>query len=212
MGPKSRVLVAIATLWSALAMAESAAAAAPDTTDVGVHWRPGRQWMSFRIGYAKSTVTNAANGSIGGGIGYSQMLQGFKLWRFELFRHFSLGGYVHFDQLGRFGGASELEIPATVELVRHFRWTSPYLRPYFGVGGGGFYRKLYRTGSDISRMKPGVYAVFGTNVPLDDHQVLGVDMRIARVNSDNIYDNPVFGFGKRSATHLSLKLNYALTY
>jgi len=123
-----------------------------------------------------------------------------------------LGAYVHFDQLGRFGDAAELEIPATAELVRHYQWTSPYLRPYLGVGAGGFYRKLYRSGHDIGRMKPGAYFVFGANSPIDAHHVIGLDARFARVNGDNLVNNPVFGPGKASATHWSIKLNYALTY
>ena len=187
--------------------------AVPDTLDLP--WRPGRSWMSFRIGYAKSTVDNGGNGSIGGGFGYSRMLGGLKLWRFRLLRRYSLGAYVHFDQLARFGDAVELEVPATLELVRHYRLGSPYLRPYLGIGGGGYWRGVYRTGYDIGHMRVGGYVVFGANSPIDAHHVLGLDARVARVeriDKENIAVNPVFVDVEESATHWSLKLNYALTY
>jgi len=174
-------------------------------------WLPGRQWMSFRLGFARSGGTDAPDGSIGGGIGYSRVLTGVQVWRWNVLRRWSLGGYAQFDQLGRFGNAAGLEIPVTAELVRHFNWSTPNFRPYLGVGAGGFYRKLYRTGRDFAAFKPGEYLTLGANLPVDAHQLLGIDLRIARVNGLN-NGNPVFGDGKRHVTHWSLKFGYAITY
>ena len=191
--------------------------AAPAIVDAGdqelqSHWGARRNWLSFRAGYAKSGTEDAANGSVGGGIGYSRMISKWKIYKWTLFKRFSLGGYVHVDQLGRFGDAAEIEVPATIELVRHFRWGSPYVRPYVGVGGGAFYRKLYRSGDDIGVMRSGKYLVLGVNSPIDGINVLGLDMRLAKVDATNAGVNPVFGLGDDNATHWSVKLNYALTY
>ena len=64
-------------------------------------------------------------------------------------------------------------------------------------------------------MRVGGYVVFGANSPIDAHHVLGLDARVARVeriDKENIAVNPVFVDVEESATHWSLKLNYALTY
>ena len=97
-------------------------------------------------------------------------------------------------------------------MVRHFRWSSPYVNPYFGIGGGAFYRKLYRSGGDLGRTRPGKYIVFGMNSPVDGNKVLGIDARLVKIDALNHGVNPVFGPGDDNATHWSVKLNYALTY
>jgi hypothetical protein len=175
-------------------------------------WQPTREWMSFRVGMAKSLAEDAADGSVAGGIGFSRMISGLHLWRFTPLRRWSLGGYVEVNQIGRFGDASEIEVPLTAELVRHYQWGTPYLRPYLGLGGGAFFRKLYRTGADVARVKGGGYLVLGANAPINSHRVLGVDVRFARVDGENGGVNPVFGAGKSPVTHWSMKLNYAITY
>jgi hypothetical protein len=175
-------------------------------------WQPGRQWMSFRVGFARSGVTDAPDASIGGGVGYLRMLRGFKIWRVSMLQRWSLGGYVHFDQLGRFGDAVQLEVPVTAELVRHYEWGTPYLRPYIGVGAGGFYRKLYRTGNDYAHFDPGTYVVFGAHSPLDPRQVIGLDLRAAHIHQRDHSPNPVFGIDKKQATHWSIKFDYSITY
>lgn len=176
------------------------------------HWAARRNWLSFRAGYAKSATEDAANGSVGGGIGYSRMLSKWKIYKWTLFKHFSLGGYAHIEQLGRFGDAAEIEVPATIELVRHFRWDSPYVHPYLGVGGGAFYRKLYRSGDDIGEMRSGKYLVLGVNSPVDGTNVLGLDLRVVKLDATNVRVNPVFGAGDNNAKHWSVKVNYAVTY
>ena len=197
----------------ALPVATRAATAPADSIhDMRSPWQPGRQWMSFRVGFAKSSVPEAADGSIGGGMGYARMLPGFHIWRFTPLRKYSLGASIQLDQLGRFGTAAEIEVPVTAELVRHYQWGTPYLRPYLGIGGGAFYRKLYRSGRDFARVKPGAFLTFGVNTPLDPRQVLGLDLRVSRVNGENEGGNPVFGPGEHSASHWSVKFNYAITY
>ena len=226
-------MLAMATLPAA-AQTDSVSVSPPATTDAGSasaapvaatdgvmsaddvelrsHWAAGRQWLSFRGGYAKSATTDAANGSVGGGIGYSRMLSKWKLYKWTLFKSFSLGGYAHVEQLGRFGASAELEVPVTVELVRHFRWGSPYVHPYLGLGGGAFYRKLYRSGDDIGVMRSGRYVVLGVNSPVDRTSVLGVDVRLVKLDGTNVRVNPVFGAGDNSASQWSVKVNYAVTY
>ena len=195
----------------------SSPAAAPAIVDAAhadlwSHWASRRQWLSFRAGYAKSGTEDAANGSVGGGIGYSRMLSRMKIYKWTLFKSFSLGGYAHIEQLGRFGNAAEIEVPITLELVRHFRWGSPYVHPYLGVGGGAFYRKLYRSGDDIGVMRSGKYLVLGVNSPIDGTNVLGLDLRLVKLDATNVRVNPVFGAGDNNATHWSVKINYAVTY
>jgi opacity protein-like surface antigen len=203
---KSTEMVLAVLLAAMLAMATLPAAAVAAATDDQEHWAAKRQWFSFRAGYAKSATADAANGSVGGGIGYSRMLP-----KWKRFRNFSLGGYAHMEQLGHFGDAKEFEIPVTLELARHFRW-GPKVHPYLGFGSGAFYRKLYRTGDDIGVMRPGRYIVLGMNSPVDGTRVLGVDVRFVKLDATNIRVNPVFGAGDNNATHWSVKLNYTLTY
>lgn len=215
---KSTELGLAVLLAAMLTMAAHPAAAATDSTGVSSdeqlrsHWAANRQWLSFRAGYAKSATIDAANGSFGGGIGYSRMLSKWKIYKWTLFKSFSLGGYAHIEQLGRFGDSAELEVPVTLELVRHFRWGSPYVHPYLGFGGGAFYRKLYRSGDDLGVVRSGRYLVLGVNSPVDGASVLGVDARLVKLDATNIRVNPVFGAGDNSATQWSVKLNYAVTY
>src|SRR5439155_7156598 len=134
----SKKWVASALLVGALIPAAICSAAAPDEDA----WASGKNWMSVRAGYARSSVEDAPDVGAGYGFGFSHMIRPIKLYRWTLFKYFSLGAYVHHDMLGQFGSAAEIEIPATVELNRHFLWETPF-RPYLGLGMGPFYRKLY---------------------------------------------------------------------
>jgi len=185
---------------------------APPPTGIGAPWGVGRHWMSFRIGNAKSNEEDAATGSIGGGIGFARMLSG-KVWKLNLLSKFSLGGSIELNHLGSFGAASEIEVPATLDLTRHFRMGSDYFRPYLGFGAGAYYRKLYRTGDDFAETKPGYFVTTGVNLPLDPRHVIGVDLRFSHVNSINGPNgNPVFGPGSDSAVHWGIKFAYAFVY
>jgi hypothetical protein len=188
-------------------------------------WAPGTQWMSVRAGFANSSVRGSGDGSAGFGFGYSRVLRPIKLLGHPFFGGSSLGGYVHYEILARMNDATEVEIPVTVELVHHLHWKSPY-RPYFGLGGGGFYRKTSNTGADLRVLKRGYYVVFGSNAAINSHQLIGLDVRLVRVEDANVPSNPVFGAGSFSrtetttgftlkpsaGTHWSVKLNWSLAY
>jgi outer membrane protein W len=189
-------------------------------------WAPGTQWLTLRAGYAKSSVEGAGEGGGGYGFGYSLMLGKTRFTHARLLRQLAVGAYLHHEVLGRLASASEIEVPATVELVRHLDWNSQF-HPYLGLGAGEFYRKTYRTGSDQRTIRPGYYLTFGGNLPVSRMQLLGVDVRVIRVAASNVPPNPVFGLGSGSydnlpsgetvikshkATHWSVKVGYTRAY
>ena len=187
-------------------------------------WDAGSNWMYLRGGLARNAASGAGNGGAGYGIGFRHMLKPSKVnkWevlgikplgflRWTLFKDWSVGGFVEYDVLGRYGTAQEVEVPVALEMTRYLRWKSA-ARPYITLGSGPFYRKLYKTGQDFSRVKTSGFLATGFDAPVATHQMLGFDMRYARVASENIPVNPVFGPGEPKATHWSLKLSYAITY
>ena len=216
----NRIRVARAVLCSAAVLAcvlvapSLAATGAPNDS---VNWTKGRQWVSARAGYAKSSAAGSANGYGGGGIGYARFLT----------RRWAIGAYLHDDLLGQFGAAAEIEIPFTLEIVRHTRW-GPGLHPYLGLGGGMFYHKFYRTGDDATKTYGAGYLTWGANTPIGGPHVVGIDFRVARVPKQD--DNPVFrryadpfpvsSLGpnaqlhelKGGNVHWSVKVSYSLTY
>lgn len=161
-------------------------------------WGEGRQWFSFRAGYAKSTVKESADGNVGAGFGFTRMGRG----------PWSVGGFAHIELLGSFAGSAEIEIPATLEIARHAAGKSS-LRPYLGFGGGAFFHKFYRTGADAADMRPGFYFLGGVNTTISDHSLLGFDVRMVFQGSASS-ENPVFPNSREDAVHWSAKLNYSL--
>jgi hypothetical protein len=141
--------------------------------------RRGSQWMSVRAGYAKVSGDEAPNGLVGGGFGYR---------RFVLDR-WSAGGFAHYELLGRFGNAAEIAVPLTLEVVRHSRWGAA-VYPYAGIGAGALYHKRYRTGADKSGFTPGRYLACGMHIPVHKQGLLGLDVRMARV--DKLDGDPTF--------------------
>jgi hypothetical protein len=188
--------------WIAVGFASSIALAAASlpsqaqTADPDP-WARHAQWVSLRAGYAKSNVEGSGDGNIGAGFGYQ------RFWSSKL----ALGAFVHFELLGRYGAAAEFENPWTVEVTRHFRWT-PAARPYFGLGGGAFLHKFYRTGADLTTIRPGFYLVGGTNMAVSDRSLLGVDARMI-FQGDAQSDDPVFPNDQDNAVHWSVKLNWS---
>jgi hypothetical protein len=165
----------------AAALVGGAAAPAPTvgssaTADI---LKRGSQWMAVRAGYAKVTGDLAPNGLVGGGFGYR---------RFVLDK-WSVGGFAHYDVLGRLGGAAEISVPLTIEVARHSCWGAA-VYPYAGFGAGVFYQKRYRTGADVSGFTPGRYLTCGVHVPVRKQGLLGLDVRMASV--DKLDANPVF--------------------
>jgi len=164
-------------------------------------WDRGSTWLSVRAGYAKAGYDGSPNGNIGGGFGFTHMF----------FHGWSLGGYAQYDVLGRFGKAAESELPFTLEAARHISWGSAF-HPYFGLGGGTYYHKTYRTGDDISVPHGGGYFVTGFNSPVSPHGLLGFDLRAGFVAGDPGKTNPVFGVEKAKSTRWSAKINWSYTY
>lgn len=189
-------------------------------------WSPGTNWVSVRVGYAKASGQYNGNGGMGYGFGFAHMIEPLRLGKMTLFKHWSLGGYLHYESVDHFFASSEVEIPATVEMVRHLNWKTP-LHPYLGLGTGAFYHKAYRTGADTRSVDWGWYLTGGANCPVARHQLIGFDTRVIRVEQSYDPSNPVFGpgsgtlepdangipvFESRSATHWSAKINYSITY
>jgi len=224
----SAALALAGALAAATAAAEAVAPPAATAAQPQDPWASGQNWLSVRVGYAKSTAVGSGDGGGGYGFGYSRMLAPVKVHKASFFKQgYSLGAYVHHELLGRFGAATEVEVPVTVEMLRHYKWKTA-LRPYLGLGGGGFYRKTYRTGNDLRNINPGVYVALGANVPIQKGQLLGFDLRVIRLNAENDPVNPIFGGGgsksrhqaplpsgrprNPGAFHWSAKINFALTY
>jgi hypothetical protein len=168
-------------------------------------WAKGRQWMSIRLGYAKSAVEGAADGNIGGGFGYSRFLN--SKW--------AIGALVDLNLLGKFGGAAEIESPWMIEIARHYRWPTA-MRPFLAVGTGAYYHKFYRTGADAAVVRPGFHLAFGTHAGISNRALVGLDVRMNVVDLDK-QANPVFG-GQTSgdpssrAVHWSAKGNLSLAF
>jgi hypothetical protein len=180
---------------TAIAVLAASAHAADDP------WSKGASWVSIRAGYAKSLSTGAPNGFAGYGFGYSHFLSD----------RLSFGVFVHHELLGKFGGAAEIEVPMTAEYAWHFKWKTP-LHPYLGGGVGAFYHQVYRSGADRAHFLPATVYKFGVDAPLDRHSVLGIDMRVASVASDDETHDPVFGTDRPHSGRWSAKLNYARAF
>ena len=184
-------------------------------------WAPGANWLSIYGGDAKSSGEGSANSGGGAGFGASHMLSrshvnewnvfGFHPLGFlhvTIFKQTSFGGTVRYDVLGRYGNASEVEIPMTADLTRHFKWkAAPH--PYLSIGGGPFYRKITGTTGDQSGVNWGYYLGGGLNMEVAPGNLLGLDVRFQRVNGINDPPNPVFGSGELESTHWSIKLAYS---
>ncbi len=175
-----RMTCAAALMAVVLAGAAAVPVFAADSSDAaGDILKQGSQWMSVRAGYAKAAGDAATSGLGGGGFGYR---------RFVLDR-WSVGAFAHYDLLGRFGAASEIEIPLTLEVMRYSRWGAA-VYPYAGIGAGAFYHKRYRTGADESNFTPGRYLACGMHVPVHKQGLLGLDVRMATVDKPDA--NPAF--------------------
>jgi hypothetical protein len=169
-------------------------------------WAKGSEWLSVRAGYAKSSAAGAADGNFGIGFGYQRFRN----------NKWSFGAQVAFDVLGRYGDATEVESPWTVEVLRHYHWKTP-ARPYIGFGGGAYYNKVSGTGDDHAGINPGVYLASGVNTLVSSHGLFGVDVRMSWVELSDP-NNPVFGgeatLGdpQSNAIHWSAKATYSWAF
>jgi hypothetical protein len=187
-------------------------------------WAAGSDWLYVRAGYAKSGADGAGDGGGGAGFGFRHMLSPSRVdqWRvfgvrplpfipWSLFKNWSFGGFAEYNVLGRYGTAKEIEVPAALDLTRHIQLRGD-VKPYFSLGFGPHYRKTYGTGEDFGRIAVSGFVAGGFDVAIAEGQMLGIDVRLARVDAENKPANPVFGPGQNEATHWSVKLAYTLAY
>jgi hypothetical protein len=95
---------AITAMVSAIVLVSGASARADETSP----WAHEQDWISVRAGYAKTSVKNAADGLVGVGFGFNHFRN--SKWAF--------GAYAHYEVLGRFGAAAEIEVPLTASVRR----------------------------------------------------------------------------------------------
>ena len=201
-------VLATVLAWSVTAVAVSRPALAANpgkpapaiNDNDGSGWKTGARWIQFRAGYAKAQGVDEPDGGGGYGFGFQRMMSD----------RMSLGINLQHDLLGTFGAASKIEIPVVLEMLWHYRWSAG-LYPYVGGGVGAAYRYTYRTGDDQSSWQPMLSLTIGTDYPIGKNKVLGLDIRLAGVSSDEP-QNPVFGEEGPRSVHWSMKLTYAVTY
>ncbi len=166
----------------------------------GVYMK-GNDWMSARFGWAKRTGEFNGDGLVGYGIGYSHMIN----------RRLAFNVQANHDVVGHFGSRLDEAVSFTGEFQRHFRWKGP-IRPYFGLGGGFYVEKFYRTGGDLSATTGGPHMSLGFTSAIDDRHVIGFEIRSARVDGRPGITNPTFGLGSDSEVIWTVKGSYAIAY
>ena len=184
-------LIAVMSMVAAMALIPLRAHAADDP------WSDDARWISVRAGTAGSGAKLAPDGSYGYGFGYTWFLANELAW----------SATAQHDVLGRYGHASEVELPVTVEFTKHFK-LSEQARPYLGGGWGMIYHKTYRTGVDQAGFRQGLYLATGGNAVLNSHNLLGFDVRLM-LEQDTRSINPTFPNRKAATRNWSLKLSYS---
>lgn len=162
----------------------------------------GANWLSFRAGWAKRAEDLAGGGLVGYGIGYQRMMS----------NRVAFSARIDHDVVGHYGNDVDISVPFTGEFQRHFQWKSA-ARPYIGVGGGYYYRKAYRTGTEYTTMPTGgVHVSLGLLSPVSERHVVGFDVRMAFVEGREGVTNPTFGPGQATETIWTAKVSWALVY
>jgi hypothetical protein len=166
-------------------------------------WAKGANWLQFGAGYARAGGKNAGDGLGGYGVAYHRLLS----------NRWSFGASVRHEILGHLGPSYEISVPFTAEFVRHYKWRTA-MRPYLGFGGGYYFHKYYRTASDYTGAPgAGWHLCTGTNLPIDDRHMLGLDARVGFVaGRGGTVVNPVFGPEGDTETQWSIKVNWALVH
>jgi len=173
-------------------------AEAEEASKNGIPWRRGATWMSFRLGVSGSKVENSPDAGIAFGVGGMHFRN--PKWAYGL--------NLDVDVLGKFNGATQMEIPITLELSRHMRWGTDTFRPFLGTGLGAYYYRTYRTGADATDVRPGFHLSGGFNSTISNSALLGVVARGALQWGAEL-DDPYFPNDSNSAVHWSVKLNYS---
>ena len=162
----------------------------------------GANWLSFRFGWTKRAEDLAGSGLVGYGVGYQRMMS----------RNYAFAARIDHDVVGHYGHHVDLSVPFTGEFQRHFHWKSA-VKPYVGLGGGYYYRKAYRTGTEYTTMSSGgPHVSIGLQSAVSDHHVIGFETRAAFVAGRAGVTNPTFGPGVDTETLWSAKLSWALVY
>jgi hypothetical protein len=159
-------------------------------------------WLSFRFGYAKRTGDLNGDGYVGYGIGYTRMISS----------KYAFAAGVGHDIVGHFGPQIDIAVPFVAEFQRHYKWNSS-VRPFVGLGGGYYFRKYYRTGTEYNTTTTGgPHLSFGFTSALDAKHVIGLETRVARIGGRPGITNPTFGPEKDHETIWTIKVSWALVY
>jgi hypothetical protein len=162
----------------------------------------GTSWMSLRLGYAKRVGDLAGQGWMGYGMG----------WQYMMSKSTAFAASINHDIVGHFGKQTDIAVPFTAELQRHFGWKGA-AHPYIGVGGGYYFRKAYRTQFDYdTQSSGGMHVSIGFQSPLGDRNAIGLEARAARVQRTPGVTNPTFGTTDDSETLWTVKGTWALVY
>jgi len=162
----------------------------------------GSNWLQLRFGYAKRTGDLSGDGFVGYGMAYQRMLS----------KKYAFAAGVDHDVVGHFAKQIDESVPFTGEFRRVFKWAGE-MRPYLGLGGGYYFRKMYRTGDDYNTtVTGGGHVSFGLASQLDDKHVIGFETRVAWLKGRKGITNPTFGPGEDVETIWTAKLTWALAY
>ena len=162
----------------------------------------GANWLGLRFGYANRTGELSGDGFIGYGISYTRMLS----------NHYTFAAGINHDIVGHFADQIDVSVPFTGEFQRVFKMGGD-MRSYVGVGGGYYFRKFYRTGTEYNTTAAGGgHVSIGLTSQLDDKHVVGFETRVAWVKSRPGITNPTFGTSTDTETIWTAKLTWALVY
>jgi len=144
----------------------------------------------------------SGDGFIGYGISYTRMLS----------KKYAFAAGINHDIVGHFADQIDVSVPFTGEFQRVFK-TGADMRSYVGLGGGYYFRKFYRTGTEYNTTAAGgAHVSIGLASQLDDKHVVGFDTRVAWVQGRPGITNPTFGPGTDTETIWTAKLTWALVY
>jgi len=162
----------------------------------------GANWLGLRFGYANRSGELSGDGFIGYGISYTRMLS----------KKYAFAAGINHDIVGHFADQIDVSVPFTGEFQRVFK-TGADMRPYVGLGGGYYFRKFYRTGTEYNTTAAGgAHVSIGLASQLDDKHVVGFETRVAWVQGRPGITNPTFGPGTDTETIWTAKLTWALVY
>lgn len=162
----------------------------------------GANWLSLRLGYAKRVGENSGQGLVGYGMAWQHMLT----------KKYAFAAGAGHDVVGHFSSHVDISVPFTAELQKHFLWKSS-ARPYIGLGGGYYFRKNYRTGSQYdTHTASGAHVSLGFISPVGDRHAIGLEARAARLKVPFGTTNPTFASNEDGETLWTVKGIWALVY